>query len=218
MCRDCQEIAAACEQLVITTAQEDYILLTDLHPSFPPNLAVTITAGSRHLSAAQAETILSAAIKLLPEFKDDFRLSASNEKFMLVPAFVMRQHPQWQFNNALTLTLWAVPLAQQGRVQLAVRTMLKLIALYGYAFTGHCTMLHYRLSCVCSATLSVSFLWRQQEPLCELHAGLPPAGQHPNKEQSSYSCQQCPGLPASCDPAVQNTRQGACRLALRSNE
>lgn len=82
--------------------------------SLPARLGVTYTAGSNDLSNANTQTILSAAMALLPNFQLDWREFESMGRVKLVEAFIKRDHPLWFFNNAVTLTLWALVPGRTG--------------------------------------------------------------------------------------------------------
>lgn len=99
----CRQISAATASLV---REPDKLGCTA--SALPPSLGITYTRGESDRADAQTNTILPAAIGLLLEFKRDSRSLRGVGKVMLVNAFVRRCHPLWYFNNAVTLTLWAL--------------------------------------------------------------------------------------------------------------
>ena len=123
--------------------------MTNLAAEFPKNLGISITAGTTELTHAQAKTILPAAINLLPLFHDDKRPVPGRRCVHLVRAFVRRQHPDWRYNNTMTLTLWALP-AGAANVKLKVGIMLILLGLHALHifWLPLLIMLHLRHKCV----------------------------------------------------------------------
>lgn len=115
----CKDINTASRQLVRLTSQQGYFPLTAVSDFFPSSLGISFTSGFMDLPSEQADTILSAAVSLLPGFQYDRRILTSHGKVHLVKAFVRRQHPTWCYNNTHTLTLWALP-PGQDRLQLQV--------------------------------------------------------------------------------------------------
>ena len=87
----------------------------------PPGLGVTYTYGESGQTGAQTDTILPAAIELLPDFRGDSRPLPSGGSVQHVEAFVRRQHPSWRFNNAVTLTVWALGPGQDVESQVDLK-------------------------------------------------------------------------------------------------
>ena len=79
-----------------------------LCPSCQTGGVVSYTQGSSSTINANMDRTLTAAAGLLPDFKFDARRITAHGRLKLVDMFVHHSHPLWWFNNAITLTLWAL--------------------------------------------------------------------------------------------------------------
>lgn len=153
--------------------------------------------------------------------KHDFRALRSYGDVKLVDAFVRRQHPLLCFNNVLTLTLWALPVAQQESIQLKVGTKMELLHLHVLSGCATTRSLHHAevpaLACLCSvcsflpATPSSLCPWQQREPANRIGTNQYPEGQPLEGSNlftvAKHVLQDC--LPVVTIP-IQDPREGAC--------
>lgn len=99
----CQNINICTENLVTNTLHKG------LAPSpLPATFGVTYTRGNTCHGNTNVPRILSAAAELLYLFKNDRRYFTGLGWRKLVPMFLKHGHPMWCYNNAVTLTLWAL--------------------------------------------------------------------------------------------------------------
>lgn len=92
-----------------------------LTPSLlPPRFGITFSQGHGDPSNPHMQRILSAAAALLPDFRNDARDFTGLGRLKLVDTFVNHSHPLWWFNNATTLTVWALS-PGQATVDLQVK-------------------------------------------------------------------------------------------------
>ena len=99
----CQNINVATKNLVSHTLE------LGLTPSsLPAKFGVTYTMGNSDPCNTSLPRILSAAAALLSNFQNDGREFTGLGRLKLVDMFIKHTHPLWWFNNAITLTLWAL--------------------------------------------------------------------------------------------------------------
>ncbi len=154
--RGCQQILSGMGVLVEQTVREGCIRLSP--PDYPPGYGVSVTAGPDNSTDSQTETILPAAVGLLPEFHADHRVLKSHGRVDLVRAFTYREHKLWYFNQTFTAVLWSgVP--ADGAVDLKV-----------YAWTKICMHQHL-VSCYCKCCHDVLLLCSDELAVaaCILH-------------------------------------------------
>ena len=102
--KGCQQILSGMHRLVQESRAKGTICLAS--PDYPPGFTVTITAGQDNSTDSQTDTILPAAVSLLPSFAHDHRELASCGSVQLVKGFVYRCHKLWYFNQTYTAVLF----------------------------------------------------------------------------------------------------------------
>lgn len=60
-------------------------------------------------------------MSLLPDFRKDWDHTPWGGQMKLVEAFVMCRHPLWFYNNAVTMTLWALAPGRDGGTKINLK-------------------------------------------------------------------------------------------------